>query len=487
MPHRVRSLLLAIGLGLAVSPGAHAFSLIGPYESWMQTSNDFRHSWDIGGPMNLGEEYRWNVPVLTYAFDPSFLDYFGSNGVYAVEQAIQILNALLPASQLHPTNYPTSATLVNYQAQANGLVDLKSSTLGVLLEQLGLAQPARYTFNVHTFAFDAGNPVAQIVQRNFDPINLSPTNRVNGTPFDYILFVSTNGQTISVIADEILVDPLDSLRTAAAENARQSGEFFTGLTRDDVGGLQYLLRTNNSNFEILLPGVYGVGTNTGSYANQTVRCGVDKITFVRHEYDGLLGQFFTPYTNQFTDYYVSNNAAVLQQLERVVAEPDILFLAGNGQELVGHAQVNRTGTTNWWRSPVTPGGAGPGLIRPPIKLTFSKPAKVVTTEDISPGSVGFGRGSAWGSFDQSTNPPVVYPLGDSGNNLTLNLHLMRNNAEVANKSWQLSLGTQESIVVQTSTNLNSWLPHLTIHTGGTMEWIHYASDSQRYFRIVPNN
>ena len=40
--------------------------------------------------MVLGEEYRWNVPVLTYAFDQSFLDYFGSNGVAAVEKAFQI-------------------------------------------------------------------------------------------------------------------------------------------------------------------------------------------------------------------------------------------------------------------------------------------------------------------------------------------------------------------------------------------------------------
>jgi hypothetical protein len=34
----------------------------------------------LGGPMNLGEEYRWNMPTLYYAVDQSFLDYFGSNG-----------------------------------------------------------------------------------------------------------------------------------------------------------------------------------------------------------------------------------------------------------------------------------------------------------------------------------------------------------------------------------------------------------------------
>jgi hypothetical protein len=28
--------------------------------------------------MNLGEEYRVNVPLLTYGFDDSFLNYFGA-------------------------------------------------------------------------------------------------------------------------------------------------------------------------------------------------------------------------------------------------------------------------------------------------------------------------------------------------------------------------------------------------------------------------
>ena len=34
---------------------------------------------------NLGEEYRWNSPIVTYTYDESFLSYFGSNGVVAVK------------------------------------------------------------------------------------------------------------------------------------------------------------------------------------------------------------------------------------------------------------------------------------------------------------------------------------------------------------------------------------------------------------------
>src|SRR5450432_222006 len=100
-----------------------AFSLLGPYADWMTGTNGFRQPGDIGGPVNLGEEYRWNVPVVTYSFDASFMAYFGSNGVAAVEGAIGILNSLPPASQINPSNYPPEAILKNYQAAAQGLID----------------------------------------------------------------------------------------------------------------------------------------------------------------------------------------------------------------------------------------------------------------------------------------------------------------------------------------------------------------------------
>src|SRR5262245_51899616 len=95
-------------LSVILFSAAHGFgfALLGPYADWMQLTNGYRGPYDIGGPMDLREEYRWNVPVVTYAFDQSFLDYFGSNGVAAVESAIQILNNLPPASQIVLTNFP---------------------------------------------------------------------------------------------------------------------------------------------------------------------------------------------------------------------------------------------------------------------------------------------------------------------------------------------------------------------------------------------
>lgn len=481
--------ILRMTLILSLFTGsACAFSLLGPYATWMQSTNGFRQPGDIGGPMNLGEEYRWNVPVLTYAFDQSFLDYFGPNGVAAVEQAIQILNDLPPVSQLDPTNYPPEATRVNYQAQALNLTDLKSKTLAVLLEQLGLARPTRHTFDVRDFGFVNGNPVAQTVVRNFDPLTATPTNRVNDTDYGFILATFTNGPVVSMTADEYLLDPINTLfATAVADDAAGAGGYYTGLTRDDVGGLRYLLRTNNTNLEILLPGVYGIGPNAGAYVNQALRRGMDKITFVRRDYDGFFGQFFTPYTNQFTDHYITNNTVVAQQLERVVTVPDILFTAGNGdQGIVTNALITRTGTTNWQNSEFPLGVAGPGLIRPPIRLEYSKPSTIHITWGNMPNSANRYI-DWWSTFDNSTNPPAIYPLGVAANDLTLNLHLMRDTSEISQVSWQVPLVAGDYIHVQTSTNLIHWSYQAIFWAGQRVDWFHYCSDAKRFFRLVPHD
>ncbi len=336
---------VALALGLIVHQ-ANGFALLGPYEDWMQRTNGFRYFTDIGGPMNLGEEYRWNVPVLTYAFDQSFLDFFGSNGVAAVEQALAILNSLPPASQLEPTHYPAESLQVNHLAQALGYTDVKSRTLQLLLEQLGLAEPTRHVFCLHSFGFNGGVLQPLVLNRNFDPVDFSPTNAVNNTEYAYGISVFTNGTQISALANWFPTDPLDVPQSAVADGALAPGSYYSGLTRDDVGGLRYLLRTNNVNAEVLLPGVYGIGPNAGNYVNQAPRLGVDKITFVRRNYDSLTGHFFTPYTNHFTDRYLSNNSVVEQQLERTSTRPDFLFAAGDpGHNVYGYPFVARTATS----------------------------------------------------------------------------------------------------------------------------------------------
>ena len=76
---------------ISTLPSAFGFALLGPFAPSMRADLGYRDGASIGGPMKIGEGYRWNVPLVTYGFDQSFLDYFGTNGVAAVESAIQII------------------------------------------------------------------------------------------------------------------------------------------------------------------------------------------------------------------------------------------------------------------------------------------------------------------------------------------------------------------------------------------------------------
>ena len=128
------------------------------------------------------------------------------------------------------------------------------------------------------------------------------------------------------------------------------GVYCEGLTQDDVGGLRYLLSSNNVNFEVLLPDVHGAGTNAASFVNGALRPGIEKLTFVRQDYDSTPGRA-TPITNEFTDTYFTNGMAMQQQVQRVITEPDFLFSAANtGEQYPWVPMTVRTGTTNWWNS-----------------------------------------------------------------------------------------------------------------------------------------
>ncbi len=118
---------------------------------------------------------------------------------------------------------------------------------------------------------------------------------------------------------------------------------------------------------------------------------------------------------------------------------------------------------------------------------FSKPVQTYITWDTVPNVVG-GEWHLWGSFDGSTNPPIIFSMGGAAaRDLILNLHLMRNATVVSNASWQILLSPQESILVLTSTNLVNWSLHSIFSAGQRVEWSHYCSDSQRFFWLVPNN
>jgi hypothetical protein len=228
--------------------------------------------------------------VVTYAFDQTFVDFFGSNGVAAVEGAIAILNGLPPASAVNPTNFPLQVIRQNYLAQSDYDYDLKSAALVLLLEQMGLNHPTPNVFDLRKWdpnflthpdesSWPPGTIPNFIIQRNFDPATLEPSHSVNGTYWSGNVYANGDYSDVS----EFLVDPYQPSLTAVADFTpgdlnnmmRPGGLYCNGLTRDDVRGLAYLLSANTLYFETLLSDVHGFGTNANSYVKFAVRPGVE--------------------------------------------------------------------------------------------------------------------------------------------------------------------------------------------------------------------
>ncbi len=479
-----------------------AFSLLGPPLAWETTDLGYLKQYDIGAPMELTGGYRWNVPVINYAFDESFIRYFGENGMKAVDQAFKILNDLPAMTAI--TNdgsrlfyrgkpYPMSAVgTPNGQALAAGLNDVKSHALMLILEEMGLAQPRRYAWTLRARATGTVNntPVTNYTVRvlNYDPVSLRPTNRVNSIYYGYTIFDPVPDETYAEAAERVSINPDDLyFYTAVADGVIPPGYFYTGLSADDVGGLRYLYNRNNIVTETLAPGVtapgsllnstldnpwlpwayrtnasnavsgfiptawlpYFSGTNgfltgtnvvTGTNVNlqaiallaatnsallvtNGLRPGVNKIRFRKVGYDTLIGQTFIPVTNRFVDQVITNRTLVLQPVERIITQPDILFVA----EDLGLANDNytpihnrRTDTSGWQNNDLINGQAingGPGQIVPggatngTIRISFSDQLPYVVNQFpvFMDESQTVGYGGFWGSFDGTTNAPVVYP------------------------------------------------------------------------------
>jgi hypothetical protein len=282
--------MASLALGLQ---SASAFSLLGPNNEVWQVPDIGYNPLPFDGlptaPKNISEEYRRNVPVLYYSFDANFLEFFGSNGVYAVEQAMQILNSVTNVSSYSKdlSEFPLAVTRENPTATALSLVDLKSVTLHLMMEQLGLAEPERYTWTLHDRVVGPGGCPADVeyltVQRNFD-ITPTPLDQyqassyVNGTLYSYYILeycASPPGPPLGE-AVEVSVDPLDNTFTAVASDSSSTlafgqgannkgltaGKYYLGLTRDDVAGLRYLLREKNMNWESPGPTSLSLITNT---------------------------------------------------------------------------------------------------------------------------------------------------------------------------------------------------------------------------------
>src|SRR5579859_5429286 len=140
---------------LAGAQSVFAFSIIGPVnEAFQDKTIGFNETGnsvtfanmggfnDVGAPKNIAEGYRYNTRYIYYAYDASFLDYFGSNGIVEVDKAFAFYNNLGKLSTYSPSlsEFPLNSSRFNHQASALQLYDLKSAVMTLIAEQIGLAQ-----------------------------------------------------------------------------------------------------------------------------------------------------------------------------------------------------------------------------------------------------------------------------------------------------------------------------------------------------------
>jgi hypothetical protein len=378
--------LVLLGVMFATRFDGFGFALNGPimpYQAALRDSLKTEYK-GVLAPQERDEEYRWNVPVITYGFDQPFFNYFGTNGINSIEENFKILNNLPPISQITDqvlSNYLFSAEDVNAQATALSMIDLKTYSMPVILEHCGLSQPESFVWSPRSRTVYSPAPNAiftnwTVMIRNYDPITRLPSAVVNGVTYTY-----------SVAGD--VMAPLPAFSSTAASGILGAGRFgagfyghaFWGLTYDDVGAFRQIYATNNFNMERTLPNIFlrsaaagggggssdfggsiwdgpfvsvngavsggiwdgiltssttnglGGGTTTTNTATTNLfagvnigfRGGLDKITFVRVNFDSLLAQGFLALTNNFGDQFITNGIIRTQQVGRQILTPDMMF------------------------------------------------------------------------------------------------------------------------------------------------------------------
>jgi hypothetical protein len=488
----VKSMLTTLAV-VSLQNSATGFSLLGPFDAYQTSDLGYNppfttsaENGDLGGPMNLGEEYRWTTPFIVYGFDQTFVEYFGEKGVAAVESAIATLNNLPVMSELSAelSEYPLESTRFNYTAQQLGIIDIKSLIMSCMLEQLGLAAPERYVKTIYQQRPTPNGFDYTVVTRNFSPVlvdssdfrSYSYSPYVNGTLYTYAIrrvlsdpeYYDAQDIAVDVSNPRVTVAAAAGLQTGAVDPRVEglvngsifspaAGRFYTGFTRDDVGGLRYLYHSSRTNNETLPLGstlassVGGGGgssaggsglpwtitipsintnivtsttnsaTGTAGLVDAAWRGGVDKLVFVRRDPDPFISQYPRPIYLRYTErvFDASRQRMINQTVQRTFIRPDITFAAADigafPDSPVPYVYTRTLQFNNNFAINTTAGrtAAGPGTIEAEgggsvIILNKVGPWTYNATENTEDDSV---RGFTFGTFDGTTNSPIVFPTG----------------------------------------------------------------------------
>jgi hypothetical protein len=257
---------------------------------------------------------------------------------------------------------------------------------------------------------------------------------VNGRQYGYFIW---DGCPAGVSVGDAVEIPIDTTTTrftavATPENI-QLGGYYLGLTRDDVGGLKYLYSKDNFMYQTLDDNSLAIPTagewtpvdtnaTAGGLTNFSgIFGGVEKITFVRANFNPLLGPNFNPITYHYTVPMVGTNGRLSQlSIARTINTPDVLFtaadLVSNNLQYINDTSLFRSGSfiTNGFTS--AGGGITGSTINPQMVVTLNDVGALYYNSNPyfmdNTNTVGYPI-FIWGSFDGTTNAPIVYPSGTS--------------------------------------------------------------------------
>jgi len=448
MLRKYRKIVGLAAASLGLTPALMAFSVWGPAEAWQTaeldylTRNFIYGEVENGGTKELGAGSRMNVPVVTYGFDYSFLEYFGAQGVKAIDAAMAVMNGLPTASGANLNSFVTTeAQQINFTAQALSLYDLKSATLSLLLEHEGLLGET-HIYDLRTRQPQPTPVPCQfyyyVVLRNYDPVTYNPTPFVNGVYYGYnIVDFCQAGQTLADAVEypEDRARVGTSFTAVATKEGQLLGGYYTGLTRDDMGGLRYLYRQSRLVPEAFDPNstLTSVGSSAwnpvgtigfvGTNLTSALLGGVEKIRYVKVQYDSLEGNTFTPLVYTYSVPGLVNGHLTTLRFQRFITAPDLIFSAADlvdtGRTPALDPADNRSVT--FLPSVATSAGGGvngpgvtPSVITPQFVVTFNNANPLNFNEQppfLSDQNVFESPLFQWGYFDGSGNPPIVFPNG----------------------------------------------------------------------------
>jgi hypothetical protein len=276
-------------------------------------------------------------------------------------------------------------------------------------------QNGRPLVTIETSSVGVSNPPwapvgTLVIQTNTSDV----TYRTNGVIGDYLI-LPTNMCEIGIINAQLTnVIRFTNVLTGATNFATTN--LFGGTNAGTLLSFSQNIITYFTNHTFVVYPVICDPTNVA------LRQGIEKITFIRRDFDSLLTRFFSPITNEYVLNSVTNFAISPHFVRRTVSAPDILFtaqdLAGGPGTIPYTPVIARNISFNTNNANI--GIAGPGTIE---GVNGNAPGTVVIFNNVGPIFENLGMLSTnaflteltqfniflWGSFDGTTNAPVVYP------------------------------------------------------------------------------